>query len=151
MPDKIPIGTKMTFIAKTLLVACAFLIAFPAAASCESGVSFPLSALSKRRDPANIAPNEAILSYKRGDNVIIAYFKGVADGLTWAGAAQRAKGGVDLFCEPQVDFNSDLVVRALESYLKRVPANIMNGSHCGPLPSVILASLQDSFPCNAGR
>ncbi len=117
------------------------------AATCQSGPPLKLSSYSSKRDPANITPREAIASYKKGDVAVIAYFKGVADGLTWSGAAARVNGSKELFCEPQVDFNADLAVKVLENYLIRVQSKPDINDPCGPLASVILHAFQSAYPC----
>lgn len=123
------------------------LISSPASAQdCAPRSSLPLSVLSTHNDPANVSARDAVARYRARDQVIIAYVKGVADGYTWAGAAERPRGaGGRLFCEPQVDFNADFAIMVLENFLRRSPRGSLEV--CGSLPAVFLRAFQAAFPC----
>ncbi len=122
------------------------------AKTCEARVRLPLSALSKAADPANASPRDAVARYRDRDQIMISYIKGVADGYTWAGAAERAAGpsGGKLFCEPDnVSFTADLAIGALETYLNKVERVPDRFDPCGSLPFVILHAFQSAWPCPA--
>jgi hypothetical protein len=137
-----------------VLVALLVLAASPGfaiAEVCQVRVFVPLSKLSTAGNPANVSAREAVARYKNRDQMMIGYFKGIADGYTWAAAAERAKGqGGRLFCEPaSLDFDADMTVRVLEKYLDQVQIKPDGFDPCGSLPLVMLRAYQRAYPCKA--
>jgi len=112
----------------------AFIALFLAASTCAG-----LAATT----PKPMSADQAIAEYKKGNEGIKIFIKGILDGIEWANADISNGGGKKLYCQPPtialtLEQDFDIMKRFIESHLDM-------GEY--PVGMIVEISLKDTFPC----